>query len=135
MKKLKLLTAICTFLVGGVNLAHAQTDVTSQYIVNADFSGTYSRFLDINTDLTLTQMQTEPSRFPSPKSLAIWNPTAHNQNFSIWHQQSFFPLGLTVIWLLLQNTPLLLPHTYIAYSFTCSVYWCQCLPLFLRVTP
>ena len=50
MKKLKLLTAICTFLVGGVNLAHAQTDVTSQYIVNADFSGTYSRFLDINTD-------------------------------------------------------------------------------------
>ena len=35
--------------MGGGNL-WAQTDVTSTYITNADFSGTYARFLDINTD-------------------------------------------------------------------------------------
>lgn len=33
-----------------VGNAGAQTDVTSTYLMNADFEGEYSRFLDINTD-------------------------------------------------------------------------------------
>ena len=49
MKKLKLFIAALA-LLGGVNLANAQTDVTSTYITNPGFEGDYRRFLDINTD-------------------------------------------------------------------------------------
>lgn len=41
MRKLKLLLATCA-LLGGVIPANAQTDVTSTYITNADFEGTYT---------------------------------------------------------------------------------------------
>ncbi len=49
MKKYNKLFAIL-FAVLGVTTLKAQTDVTDQYLVNADFGGTYSRFLDVNTD-------------------------------------------------------------------------------------
>ena len=41
MKKIKLLIMACALL--GVGQAWAQTDVTSTYITNADFEGTYTR--------------------------------------------------------------------------------------------
>ena len=46
-RKLLLLTA---FAVSALTGMRAQTDVTSTYLTNADFSGEYTRFLDINTD-------------------------------------------------------------------------------------
>jgi len=49
MRKLKLfMTALA--LVGGVNFALAQTDVTSSYITNADFEGEYTVFSNPRND-------------------------------------------------------------------------------------
>lgn len=90
--------------------------------------------LGLNTELTLTQMQTEPSRFPSPQVIAIWKEShCPLSKLPIQHQQSFFPLGLTVIWLLLENTLLLLPHALLIPSH--PVYTGVSVPLFLRATP
>ena len=49
MKKLKVFIAALS-LLGGVNLANAQTDVTSQYITNPGFEGESQQFLKINDD-------------------------------------------------------------------------------------
>ena len=49
MRKLKLfMTALA--LVGGVDFALAQTDVTSTYLTNADFEGEYSSYSQPNSD-------------------------------------------------------------------------------------
>lgn len=49
MKKYNKLFAILIAVLG-VTTLKAQTDVTSTYLTNAGFEGTYSRFLDVNTD-------------------------------------------------------------------------------------
>ena len=49
MRKLKLLFAACALLLGA-GQTWAETDVTSTYLTNADFEGTYSSVYTINTD-------------------------------------------------------------------------------------
>ena len=48
MKKVKLLFATAALMLGGSMLA--QTDVTSTYLTNADFEGTYTELYTINTN-------------------------------------------------------------------------------------
>lgn len=50
MRKLKLLLASVALLFGGGISVWAQTDVTSTYLTNADFSGTYTSAYTINTN-------------------------------------------------------------------------------------
>lgn len=46
------LLLLLTLMIGGGNVAHSQTDVTSQYLVNANFEGSYTAYAHPNGGTT-----------------------------------------------------------------------------------
>lgn len=85
----KLLTMLLTFLVGGVTSAWGQTDVTSTYLTNADFEGSYTTYSNPSSDRaiykpdgwTITYSNGESNDMTSLNSgCTQWN------NFSSLHQ-------------------------------------------------
>ena len=73
MRKLKLLIAACALIMGGVATSWAQEDVTSTYLTNADFSGTYNSVYTINADGRYIY---QPSGWTVDyKNISTWNMT------------------------------------------------------------
>ena len=91
MKKLKLLF-VALALLGGVNLAYAQTDVTSTYITNPGFEGTYTSAYTINTNRYIYKPEGWSVDY---KNVSTWNMTAISSSDAMM-TTSNFPSPYTV---------------------------------------